>query len=185
MCGIAGILRCNFVKRDLLVQEAISISKSLKPRGPDSSGYWIDSELGLSFTHRRLSIQDISSKGNQPFVSHTGRYVIIYNGEIYNHKSLRSELSKKSQKKYKWSSNSDTETLLACIEEWGLQVSLNKFVGMFAFALWDQRNRLLYLARDRFGEKPLYFGQKKIIYSEKKIIYFCFRSFRFKIYSRF
>ncbi len=172
MCGIAGILRGNFVKKDLLAQEAISISESLKSRGPDSSGYWIDSELGLSFAHRRLSIQDLSSKGNQPFVSHSGRYVIIYNGEIYNHNSLRKELSKTSQKNYKWSSNSDTETLLACIEEWGLQLSLNKFVGMFAFALWDKRKRSLYLVRDRFGEKPLYFGERKINYSEKKSFVF-------------
>ena len=88
MCGIAGILRGNFVKKDLLVKEAISISNSLRSRGPDSSGYWIDSELGLSFSHRRLSIQDITSKGNQPFVSNSGRYVIIYNFLFFSTLSL-------------------------------------------------------------------------------------------------
>ena len=126
-------------------------------RGPDDEGIWIDTEAGLGFGHRRLAILDLSPLGHQPMASQSSRYVISYNGEIYNHRTLRSELDG-SGTKTNWRGHSDTETLVECIDAWGLQTTLQKCVGMFALALWDKKDRLLHLARDRFGEKPLYYG---------------------------
>ena len=103
-----------------------------------------------------------------------GRYVIIFNGEIYNHKLLRNDLSKTNYENYPWKGNSDTETILACIESWGLKAALNKFAGMFAFALWDKKNRSIFLARDRFGEKPLYYGLKNFNNKRTKKLIFWF-----------
>jgi len=123
-------------------------------RGPDDSGLWLNEEECVAFGHRRLSILDVSSFGHQPMESLCGRYIISYNGEIYNHLELRSELSD-----YPFKSMSDTETILAAVSAWGLEPALRRFVGMFAFALWDRRERQLFLIRDRMGIKPIYYSK--------------------------
>jgi asparagine synthase (glutamine-hydrolysing) len=129
----------------------------LRHRGPDDDGEWVDAGAGIALGHRRLSIVDLSAHGHQPMVSHTGRYVLAYNGEIYNHALLRAELDAYGPT-VPWRGSSDTETALAAIERWGLEVALPRLNGMFAFALWDRQTRRLHLARDRFGEKPLYYA---------------------------
>jgi asparagine synthase (glutamine-hydrolysing) len=126
-------------------------------RGPDDGGVWSDVEACIALAHRRLSIVDLSPAGHQPMASVSGHYVIVFNGEIYNHLDMRAELEK-SGASFQWRGHSDTETLLACIDVWGLEATLKKSIGMFAIALWDMQNRVLTLARDRMGEKPLYFG---------------------------
>lgn len=130
----------------------------LAHRGPDDSGVWGDAGTGLALAHRRLAILDVSPSGHQPMHSLSGRFVITYNGEIYNHLELRAELQA-SGVRIAWRGHSDTETLLAAIETWGLEETLRRAVGMFAFGLWDRADRRLVLARDRIGEKPLYFGR--------------------------
>ena len=126
----------------------------LQHRGPDDSGVWLDTPSGVVLAHRRLSVQDVSIAGHQPMCSDSGRFVLVFNGEIYNHKSLRTQLTDGHQ----WRGQSDTETLLACIEAWGVTRALRLSVGMFALALWDRQTQELVLARDRMGEKPLYYG---------------------------
>ena len=126
-------------------------------RGRDNSGCWIDENVGLAFGHQRLSIVDIRNVGNQPMISVSGRYVINYNGEIYNHNQLRKKLER-DKKAISWKSNCDTETLLVAIENWGLIETLNKCIGMFAISIYDKKEKKMYLIRDRFGEKPLYWG---------------------------
>ena len=152
MCGIAGYLGEVKHPIDCLTKMADAISH----RGPDNMGVWSDHNPSIGFAHSRLSILDLSSAGNQPMHSSSGNYVIIFNGEIYNHKSLRSELESINQRN--WLGHSDTETLLAAIEEWGLKKTLVKAKGMFAIALWDKSSNKLSLACDRIGEKPLYYG---------------------------
>jgi asparagine synthase (glutamine-hydrolysing) len=127
---------------------------SLHHRGPDDEGVWIDASTGIALGHRRLAVIDLTTSGRQPMVSSSGRYVLIYNGEIYNHLDLREALGA-----YNWRGHSDTETLLAGIDAWGLVSTLQRAVGMFAIALWDRHERRLSLARDRVGEKPLYYGR--------------------------
>ena len=127
-------------------------------RGPDDSGVWCDPASGFALAHQRLAILDLSPAGHQPMGSASGRYVIAFNGEIYNHLELRHELECVGLLRGPWRGHSDTETLLAAIEAWGLEVALQRSVGMFALALWDRREHCLQLARDRFGEKPLYWG---------------------------
>jgi asparagine synthase (glutamine-hydrolysing) len=134
---------------------------AIEHRGPDDAGSWSDVDSGIGIVHRRLSILDLSSAGHQPMVSVSGRFVIAFNGEIYNHLDLREELERVgagSTAVGKWRGHSDTETLLAGIERWGVKLALKKAVGMFAFALWDREANRLFLARDRIGEKPLYYG---------------------------
>jgi asparagine synthase (glutamine-hydrolysing) len=126
-------------------------------RGPDDAGVWLDESAGIALGHRRLSILDLSSEGHQPMVSACGRYVIAFNGEIYNYRDIRRELDQSSPS-VQWRGHSDTEVMLAAFSQWGLETALGKFVGMFAFALWDRGERVLRLARDRVGEKPLYYG---------------------------
>ena len=152
MCGFAGFLgyKTNKLFGEALLNEMAS---KLIYRGPDDSGAWYDDESEIGLGHRRLSILDLSPAGHQPMLSSSGRFVIAFNGEIYNHLNLRKEL-----KNIVWRGHSDTETLLECIESWGIDVTLKKINGMFAFALWDKDSRLLFLARDRMGEKPLYYG---------------------------
>jgi asparagine synthase (glutamine-hydrolysing) len=129
----------------------------LSHRGPDDHGEWVDGPCGIALGHRRLSILDLSPAGHQPMVSRNGRYVIAFNGEIYNHLALRQTLGNEFHG-VNWRGHSDTETLLACFETWGVEKTLVQAVGMFAIALWDREARQLVLARDRLGEKPLYYG---------------------------
>ena len=131
----------------------------LAHRGPDDSGTWVDPNAGVAFGHRRLSIVDLSPSGHQPMPSSSGRWVLTYNGEIYNHRELRARLEDEGfAPRGGWRGHSDTETLVEAIAAWGLDATLARAVGMFAFGLWDRAERKLYLVRDRFGEKPLYYG---------------------------
>lgn len=129
----------------------------IRHRGPDGEGVWVDPEAGFAVAHRRLAILDLSSAGHQPMQSGSGRWVLAYNGEVYNHLELREQLHTEGAAP-QWRGHSDTETLLACFEAWGIERTLQASVGMFAIALWDRAERALYLARDRIGEKPLYYG---------------------------
>ena len=151
MCGIAGVLSSGRI--DPLVMRRMVAT--LRHRGPDDEGIWIDGGIGLG--HRRLSVIDLSPNGHQPMVSQSGRYVLTFNGEIYNHAALRAALE--SEGISGWRGHSDTETLLEAIASWGLERALRESVGMFALGLWDRHARKLFLARDRFGEKPLYYGR--------------------------
>lgn len=148
MCGFAGVFG-----RPSSAGNLRSMGLAIASRGPDDSGVWIDPEASLGLVHRRLSIMDLSPAGHQPMASACERYVIAFNGEIYNHSELRQSLGHSS-----WRGHSDTETLLAAIANWGIEATLKQCVGMFAFALWDRKTRRLTLARDRLGEKPLYYG---------------------------
>ena len=155
MCGIAGFAVSGGFEENLASKEAEAMAAALSHRGPDASGVWIDSKAGIAFAHRRLSVLDLTKSGSQPMVSASGRYVISYNGEIYNHEQIRHELRGNN---FHWRGTSDTESLLAAIETWGLDRALKKIVGMYAFSLWDKNKRELTLVRDRMGEKPLYYG---------------------------
>jgi asparagine synthase (glutamine-hydrolysing) len=152
MCGIAG-----FWLRKALAEDPVELlnrmGKMLAHRGPDDSGAFYDSGAGLGFAFQRLSIIDLSAEGHQPMASSSGRYNIIFNGEVYNHEQIRAELGSQA-----WRGHSDTEVMLAAIERWGLHAAVLRFVGMFAFALWDCFEQRLYLVRDRVGIKPLYYG---------------------------
>ena len=154
MCGITGFYSKTSSNFNNII---LKMNSAIAHRGPDSSNIWQDKNSGIVFGHQRLSILDLSTAGNQPMVSSSGRYIITYNGEIYNHLEIRKELNKINLN-IKWKSNTDTETLLEALELWGFEKTLKKIVGMFAFGLWDKKNRSLILVRDRIGEKPLYFG---------------------------
>lgn len=172
MCGLVGFLGgpVETLGDDALRQDSGQallrrMADTLYHRGPDDGGYWNDSEQRVGLGHRRLAIVDLSPAGHQPMLSASGRYVIAFNGEIYNHLDLRKELEQIPPSPpfskggiLKWRGHSDTETLLAGIEAWGLEVALKKSIGMFAIVLWDKQTRTLTLARDRLGEKPLYYG---------------------------
>ena len=155
MCGITGFLTSGTGPRGQNVIKAMT--DTLIARGPDGAGYWSDPEGRAFLGHRRLSIIDLSSAGRQPMELASGRFVMAFNGEIYNHAAIRSQLERAGAAP-KWRGHSDTETFLAAIEQWGLDAALERATGMFAIALWDVARRRLYLARDRFGEKPLYYG---------------------------
>ena len=155
MCGIVGLWSKRPPEPALLTRMAGAIIH----RGPDDSGVWIDLEAGIGLAHRRLSIVDLSPLGHQPMHSADGRLVLSYNGEIYNHLALRAALDGEGRTPVGgWRGHSDTETLVEAIAAWGLDDTLARVVGMFAFAVWDRRARTLSLVRDRFGEKPLYYG---------------------------
>ena len=163
MCGFVGFLTAHDFSLDRLEAVATDMANTLVHRGPDDFGAWADAHAGIALGHRRLSILDLSPAGHQPMASSSGRFVVAFNGEIYNHLELRMELEKSHLPeakgvKLEWRGHSDTETLLAGFERWGVGATLAKTVGMFAIALWDVRDRTLHLARDRFGEKPLYYG---------------------------
>ena len=153
MCGITGLLPARPHSRFDAPATVEHMAAQLHTRGPDDFGVWQDPQGGVTLGHRRLAIVDLSPAGHQPMASVCERYQIAFNGEIYNHLHLRAELNQAS-----WRSHSDTETLLAAIARWGVEKTLQKLVGMFAFAVWDRKLRTLTLARDRLGEKPLYYG---------------------------
>lgn len=153
MCGIMGTWGPLADRRAVIERGC----RTMRHRGPDSDGYWEDADAGLALGHVRLAIVDLSPAGHQPMVSECGRYVLVLNGEIYNHLELREQLQAQGRAP-SWRGHSDTETLLAALAAWGLERSLQSAVGMFAFALWDRQERSLALARDRLGEKPLYAG---------------------------
>ena len=155
MCGLAGFIRKP--SSSDLETPVLSMANRLRHRGPDDGGTWTDTCTGVALGFRRLSIIDLSPAGHQPMHSISGRYVLVFNGEIYNHLSLRAALEAAGLAPT-WRGHSDTETLLAGFAEWGVAATLRRAVGMFAFALWDRVERRLTLARDRFGEKPLYYG---------------------------
>lgn len=156
MCGITGFFyRSKHPGKLELSQNAEAMANQLRHRGPDAGGVWTDAETGVALGHRRLSIIDLSAAGSQPMCSASGRYVIAYNGEIYNWAEPRDRLAKEG---YPFSGHSDTEVVLAAIEHWGLQKTLDSIHGMFAFAVWDRETRELTLVRDRVGKKPLYYG---------------------------
>ena len=156
MCGLTGFWHAE-AGHDALSGVATAMATRIAHRGPDDHGVWVDEAAGIALAHRRLSIVDLSAAGHQPMLSASGRYVLAYNGEVYNHLDLRRDLDAAGTAP-PWRGHSDTETLLACIEAWGVEATLKRSVGMFAFALWDRQARTLVLARDRAGEKPLYYG---------------------------
>ncbi len=167
MCGLTGFWQPGNFSADAAQVLAEKMAERIAHRGPDDMGVWVDEAAGIALAHRRLSILDLSPAGHQPMVSLSGRYVIAFNGEIYNHLDIRKELEahppspalpREGGGSAGWRGHSDTETLLAGFEAWGIAATLKKTVGMFAIALWDREERVLTLARDRIGEKPLYYG---------------------------
>ena len=159
MCGIAGIIYKN--SNESIRANSDLMATSLNHRGPDDSNVWIDNNI-ISLVHTRLSIQDTSNAGKQPMQSKNQRYIITYNGEIYNFKSLKTDLETLG---HTFIGGSDTEVILASIEQYGLTKSLQTFEGMFAFALWDKKDKKLFLCRDRMGEKPLFYCWHNNIFS--------------------
>ena len=157
MCGIAGFWRHDNFSKETAQAVAKRMADCLVHRDPDDAGVWIDEDWGIALTHRRLSILELSPAGRQPMISASGRYAIIFNGEIYNHLEMRQGIGGDNR----WRGHSDTETLLAGFERWGIDQTLKRTVGMFAIALWDRSEKTLTLARDRIGEKPLYYGFQK------------------------
>ena len=153
MCGLVGYWDKSGADKSIAQEMALRIQH----RGPDDAGVWLNEDGDLALAHRRLSIIDLSTAGHQPMTSPCGRYTLVYNGEIYNHLDLRAELQDEGGH-FDWRGHSDTETLLAALRHWGVEEALNRLNGMFAFAFWDNSERTLYLARDRMGEKPLYYG---------------------------
>jgi asparagine synthase (glutamine-hydrolysing) len=157
MCGLAGFLqkpKLDSVTSSHLVDR---MTAAIAHRGPDSDGIWLDTEAGIALGHRRLSILDLSPAGNQPMISPSGRYVLSFNGEIYNHRELRASLEAQ-RKAPNWRGQCDTETLAAAFDAWGIAATVRKAVGMFAIAIWDRERKVLTLVRDRLGEKPLFYG---------------------------
>jgi asparagine synthase (glutamine-hydrolysing) len=158
MCGFAGFLGgAALFGGGRAAPIATAMADRIRHRGPDHGDIWLDPDAGIALAHRRLAIVDLSAAGDQPMQSVSGRYVTIYNGEIYNHLDLRRQLEEDGHS-FDWRGHSDTETLLAAIDAWGVRGALERSIGMFALALWDRRDRALILARDRLGEKPLYYG---------------------------
>jgi asparagine synthase (glutamine-hydrolysing) len=161
MCGLVGYWLSNPASRLNIEARAVVLDGMLsriQHRGPNDAGFWVDNGVGLAIAHRRLSILDLTPAGHQPMASPCGRYILSYNGEIYNHGDLRNELDREGGGFY-WRGYSDTETLLAGLRHWGIEKCLEKLNGMFAFAFWDSLEKQLVLARDRMGEKPLYYGR--------------------------
>lgn len=155
MCGFAGLLTTRSESGDRLERTVSAMTATLAHRGPDAAGVWSDPAAGIALGHRRLAILDLSEAGAQPMTSANGRWVVAYNGEIYNFAALREELGSRG---YQFRGSSDTEVLLATVDCWGPIDALRRCNGMFALALWDRAERTLHLARDRVGKKPLYYG---------------------------
>ena len=159
MCGITGFIGLTkpyIVNYNYFQTILLDMTCTLYHRGPDDGGIWVDEQAGIGLGHRRLSIIDLSPDGHQPMFSRCGRYVITYNGEVYNYRELRRELE---QKGHVFRGHSDTEVILAAIAEWGLDKAVRRFIGMFAFAIWDRKEKILCLVRDRLGIKPIYYGK--------------------------
>ena len=156
MCGITGFWSARGTADDAGVLRAMSAA--LAHRGPDDEGHWSDPDAGIHLGHRRLAILDLSAAGHQPMRSADGRYVLVYNGELYNHLAIRADIEARDGPRA-WRGTSDSETLLASVEIWGFPACLARWNGMFAVALWDRGTRRLLLARDRMGEKPLYYAR--------------------------
>ena len=150
MCGIVGILDPSVGGEAGLTGLVTRMSDCLSHRGPDDAGVWTDESLGLGLGHRRLSILDLSPTGHQPMASHSGRYIMSFNGEIYNYLDLRRELEA-GDTKLRWRGHSDTEVILEAIVRWGVVGALKRMAGMFALALWDRAESTLHIARDRLG----------------------------------
>lgn len=158
MCGIAGFFSNKlegFSKADC-ENTLLQMGQRISSRGPDDFGVWLDLNLGVGFSHRRLSVVDLSAAGHQPMRSLSERYTLVFNGEVYNHNFIREEINQ-TRGALDWVGHSDTETLLAGFDAWGIERTIEKCTGMFAFAVWDASERSLILARDRMGEKPLYY----------------------------
>lgn len=162
MCGFCGFLTSDLLSSSFqgAEKELITMMDTIRYRGPDDRGQWLDEQARLAFGHQRLSIQDISAAGHQPMYSASERYTIIFNGEIYNFPAIRAEVEQNNPTQA-WRGHSDTEVMLAAFELWGVKETLTRMVGMFAFALYDRQQKTLFLARDRMGEKPLYYGWQK------------------------
>ncbi|KVR26161.1 asparagine synthase (glutamine-hydrolyzing) [Burkholderia ubonensis] len=158
MCGIDGFLNSAAFDEETARATLARMTASLAHRGPDAQGTWLDAQAGIALGHRRLAIVDLSVHGRQPMASVCGRFVLVFNGEIYNHRALRAELERTGRAPA-WRGHSDTEVLLAAIAAWGVEAALRRATGMFAIALWNRESRVLTLARDRIGEKPLYYGR--------------------------
>ena len=154
MCGLTGwFRRADSAPSSEMLQVVRGMASCLVHRGPDSSGEWADESSGIALGFRRLSIIDRSAAGNQPMQSMSGRFVIAFNGEVYNFRRIHEELGSPHLH-----GHSDTAVVLAAIERWGIREAIRRFIGMFAFALWDREERCLFLVRDRLGVKPLYVG---------------------------
>ncbi|MBT2334941.1 asparagine synthase (glutamine-hydrolyzing) [Variovorax paradoxus] len=156
MCGLAGFFSGHW-PGDSAPQRLKAMTDAIANRGPDSDGQWLDADAAIGLGHRRLSVVELSAAGAQPMTSAAGRYVLAFNGEIYNHMDLRDELASCGRAPA-WRGHSDTETLLAGFDAWGILATVKRAIGMFAFSVWDREARALTLARDRLGEKPLYYG---------------------------
>ena len=154
MCGLTGFVSTSNLASSDLDATCKAMAEAIFSRGPDDQGTWIDPDIGIAMSFRRLAIIDLSSAGHQPMHSSSGRYILCFNGEIYNHLELRKNICSS----HHWNGHSDSETILAVIEKIGIEPALKKCVGMFAIAIWDRQKRKLTLARDRLGEKPLYYG---------------------------
>lgn len=158
MCGLTGILDLGFDRKRIALEDSIhNMAATMVHRGPDDEGTWCDVEAGAALGFRRLAIIDLSEAGHQPMHSASGRYVMVFNGEVYNSEALRRELVARNAAPL-FRGHSDTEIMLAAIEAWGLEPAVQRFIGMFAIALWDRQERVLHLVRDRLGVKPLYYG---------------------------
>ncbi len=164
MCGIVGFVQPGGFRRPEAMLTSVQMADTIAHRGPDDSGVWLDETIGVALAHRRLAVIDLSATGRQPMISQSGRYVISFNGEVYNHMEIRRRVDTIFPNIIVWKGTSDTESILTAIECFGLAETLQHSVGMFAFGLWDRQERILYLARDRLGEKPLYFGWQNQVF---------------------
>ncbi|MGG1946444.1 asparagine synthase (glutamine-hydrolyzing) [Trinickia sp. NRRL B-1857] len=173
MCGFVGLLNWDGLSGEA-DGHARAMADAIAHRGPDDEGFWRDPNGCVIFGHRRLAIVDLSAAGHQPMDSRSGRWTIAFNGEIYNHESLRAELERGGWA-LGWRGHSDTEVMLAAFEVWGVEGALQKCVGMFAFALWDRETKTLTLGRDRLGEKPLYYGwlRNTLVFGSELASFYC------------
>ena len=156
MCGIAGFVQVERGGSEERLESLIrTMTDTMALRGPDSSGYWVDAPAGVALGHRRLAIRDLSPAGHQPMVSSCGRFVMVYNGEVYSHAEMRADLERAGRR---FRGTSDTEVMLEGCAEWGVERTAQRLIGMFAFAVYDRETRTLSLVRDRLGIKPVYWG---------------------------